>query len=73
MAAMGLQPRSRVIPFRWQGGGEPWLSRKRLAEHLGVSERTIQRWQTEGMPCIGRGRTVRYRASAVEGWLGGGQ
>ncbi len=70
---MSPQPLSRVIPFRPRGAGEPWLSRKRLAEHFEVSERTIQRWQADGMPYIGRGHTVRYRASAVETWLEGGQ
>ena len=49
------------------------MSRKRLADHFEVSERTIQRWQAEGMPCIGRGHTIRYRASAVEAWLEGGR
>jgi len=70
---MSLQPPSRVIPFRPHGSGEPWLSRKRLADHFDVSERTIQRWQAAGMPRIGRGHTVRYRASAVEAWLEGGR
>ncbi len=70
---MRQQPSSQVIPFRPRGTGEPWLPRKRLADHFEVSERTIQRWQAEGMPCIGRGHTIRYRASAVEAWLEGGR
>jgi len=60
---------SLVDPVRAHGIAEPWLSRRRLAEHFEVSERTLQRWQSEGMPAIRRGRTVRYRASAVEAWL----
>lgn len=70
---MSLQPPSRPTAFRSRGTGEPWLTRKRLAEHFEVSERTIQRWQAMGMPCIARGRTVRYRATAAEAWLEGGQ
>jgi excisionase family DNA binding protein len=70
---MKRQTPSAVVPFRPRWASEPWLSRRRLAEHLKVSERTLQRWQADGMPSIARGRTVRYRASAVEAWLEGGQ
>jgi phage terminase Nu1 subunit (DNA packaging protein) len=70
---MSHQRPSRVIAFPAPRAGEPWLSRKRLAEHFQVSEGTVQRWQADGMPCIGRGHTVRYRASAAEAWLEGGQ
>lgn len=64
---------SGVIPFRSRTAGEPWLSRKRLADYFGVSERTIQRWQADGMPALVRGRTVRFRVSAAEAWLEVGQ
>ena len=59
----------RLIPFPYRAGREPWWSKKRLAEYLDVSERTIERWTAEGMPCLRSRRTVRYRPSDVEAWL----
>ncbi len=63
---------SRVVPLRAPSASEPLVSRRRVSEHFGVSERTIQRWQTDGMPHLARGRTVRYRLSDCEAWLEGG-
>lgn len=62
----------RVIPFRPRAGSEPWLTKRRLAEYFQVSERTIERWTHAGMPClrVPHGRTVRYRVSRCEAWLG---
>jgi excisionase family DNA binding protein len=59
----------RLVPFPQRDGREPWWPKKRLAEYFGVSERTIERWTAEGMPCLRGPRTVRYRPSAVEAWL----
>lgn len=61
---------ARIIGFP-QRGREPWWSKKRLAEYLDVSERTIERWTAEGMPCLRSRRTVRYRPGEVERWLAG--
>jgi excisionase family DNA binding protein len=61
---------SCVIPFRQRPGREPCWQKKQLAEWLGVSERTIERWTAGGMPCWRIHRTVRYRASEVETWIG---
>jgi phage terminase Nu1 subunit (DNA packaging protein) len=66
---MSQQPHSRVVRFEMRGRGEVLVSRKRLATHFDVSERTIQRWQADGMPHLGRGHTVRYRVSVCEMWL----
>ena len=59
----------RVIAFPPPPGREPWWPKRRLAAYLNVSERTIERWTAEGMPCLRSRRTVRYRPSDVEAWL----
>jgi transposase len=48
---------------------EPWMSRARIAKHMDVSERTIDRWVREGMPHETWGLATRkFQASAVEKW-----
>jgi excisionase family DNA binding protein len=59
----------RVFLFPDRSGREPWWPKKKLAQYLDVSERTIERWTAEGMPCLRSRRTVRYRVSDVEAWL----
>jgi phage terminase Nu1 subunit (DNA packaging protein) len=50
-------------------GPEPWMSRARIAKHMDVSERTIDRWVKEGMPGETWGLSRRvFQASAVERW-----
>jgi excisionase family DNA binding protein len=47
-----------------------YLTRAELAEYLGVSEKTIARWQQADMPAEVWGRRlVRYRLDRVEAWL----
>jgi excisionase family DNA binding protein len=47
-----------------------YLTRSELAEHLGVSEKTIARWQKDKMPAEVWGRRlIRYRLDRVEAWL----
>lgn len=48
-----------------------WLTRDRVADEIGVSVDTLQRWQTRriGPPCVKIGRKVLYRADAFRGWL----
>ncbi len=74
---MGSSPLSddphQVISFPSRPGREPWWPKKKLAEYLDVSERTIERWTAEGMPCLKGPRTVRYRPSEVEDWLAGAE
>lgn len=68
---MDEQLPKNTVPFRPRGPQEPWLTRKGLAKHFAVSERTVQRWQTEGLPYTGRGRTIRYRLSEANSWFEG--
>ena len=47
-----------------------YLTRCELARYLGVSEKTVARWDRAGMPCERWGRRlVRYRLDRVEAWL----
>ena len=43
-------------------GGEILLSKQQLAQHLGVSERTIDNWRKQfGLPCLKVNHTVLFR------------
>ena len=48
-----------------------WISRKGLADALGVTVDTLGRWEARrvGPPCVRAGRMVLYRRRAVEDWL----
>ena len=48
-----------------------YLRREELAQQLGVSARTIDRWQMLrcGPPRVAIGRTVLYRLDSVRQWL----
>lgn len=47
-----------------------YLTRAELAGHLGVSEKTIARWEKLGMPSEVWGRRlIRYKLDRVENWL----
>lgn len=55
---------------------EPLVTKRQLAGHLAISERTIERWQREGLPVErlwsrrSDGRApIRYRITEVEAWL----
>jgi phage terminase Nu1 subunit (DNA packaging protein) len=61
---------ARVIPLPGVAGREPWVTKAQLARHFDVSLKTVERWAVAGMPCLSRGRTVRYQISACEAWLG---
>ena len=51
---------------------EPMLSAKAVAQLLGVSERTLRRWDKSGLLVPRRlGATLRYRASDVDAFIGG--
>lgn len=51
--------------------GQPLLlTRRQLAHQLNVTERTVAAWDLTGrLPAIRIGRTVRYHADDVLGWL----
>lgn len=51
--------------------GQPLLlTRRQLAHHLNVTERTVAAWDLTGrIPAVRIGRTVRYHADDVIGWL----
>jgi predicted DNA-binding transcriptional regulator AlpA len=48
-----------------------YLRRNELAQQLGVSPRTIDRWQTLrcGPPRVAIGRTILYNLDSVRQWL----
>ena len=48
-----------------------WMGRREVAEALGISAATLQRWQTRriGPPLVRIGRRVFYRADAFREWL----
>jgi hypothetical protein len=49
---------------------EPWMTKQELADRLGVTTRTIERW---GIPHLsaGRGGRNRYLLSQAEAFLSG--
>jgi hypothetical protein len=61
----------RVLRFPSPGDHEPWVTKEQVARHFGVSLKTVERWTSEGMPCLrASSRTVRYRIRACEEWHG---
>ena len=48
---------------------EPWVTKRALATHLGVSDRWIELQQRVGLPYLRMGAINRYSISEVEAWL----
>lgn len=48
-----------------------YFNARELAQHLGISMPTVQRWRKEGKgpPYIKIGQIIRYEKQAVEAWL----
>lgn len=48
-----------------------YLTQSELADVLGVSERTLNRWHSlrQGPPRCKIGRVIRYRADSVAQWM----
>lgn len=44
------------------------LSPAQLAAHMGVSARTVARWDAAGCPCEWAGKRRRYDVEAVKAW-----
>ena len=48
---------------------EQYLTRFSLAHKFNVSERTIQRWEEQGMPVFIIGKIHRYELNPVLSWI----
>lgn len=63
---------ARIIPFpaREREGvtWEPWVGERVVAQHFGVSDRTVRRWMAAGMPSRLVGASRRYRLSECDRW-----
>jgi hypothetical protein len=63
--------RARVLRLPLAEDHEPWVTKTQLAAHLKVHEKTIERQVAKGMPCLRLSRrTIRFRVSACEAWIG---
>ena len=45
------------------------VSKRVLADRLGVEERTIRTWRSKGLPGTRVGREVMYEIAAVDRWI----
>jgi len=54
---------------RWVNYLAEWISEKELCEWLNISTSTAWRWRKEGMPYIGKKKSIRYNKEEVENWL----
>ena len=65
---MDTQHEDETAPGKLLDG---WLTRRQVAEEVGVSVDTLERWENRrcGPPCVRLGRKVIYRADAFREWL----
>lgn len=65
------EPSNQTRPAGTPALLDGWLTRARVAEEIGVSVDTLQRWETAriGPPSVRIGRKVLYRADAFRQWL----
>ncbi|MDE2284741.1 MAG: helix-turn-helix domain-containing protein [Hyphomicrobiales bacterium] len=65
------EPSDQTNPTATSALLDGWLTRARVADEIGVSVDTLQRWETArtGPPCVRIGRKVLYRADAFREWL----
>lgn len=62
------------LPKRRDDSGEfwePFIDGTQLADRLSVGLRTVERWQSEGMPSEKFGRARRYQLGRCVEWLRG--
>jgi hypothetical protein len=59
----------RAQPSETHTFGEPWLTKRELADYLRVTPRFIELQQHLGLPVLRMGAVNRYRISEVEEWL----
>jgi excisionase family DNA binding protein len=45
------------------------LSKEKLAEHLGVTERTLRTWREKGLPAHRVGKSLIFNLAEVERWI----
>lgn len=48
---------------------EELITTTELCEWLKIAKSTASRWRNEGMPYIGKSRSLRYKKSEVLKWL----
>lgn len=46
-----------------------WITEQELCEWLKIERMTAYRWRKEGMPYIGKTKSIRYNKEEVEEWL----
>lgn len=46
-----------------------WINEEELCRWLNISKTTAYRWRKEGMPYIGKKKSIRYNKEQVEKWL----
>ena len=64
---------ARVIDFQAARAArqpEPWVGKRAVAEHFGVTPRTVNRWMSAGMPYARKypNAPCRFKLSEVERW-----
>lgn len=53
--------------FKHGGNGEAWVKKKEIAEHLGISLRTVNYWMRRGeLPYVRMGRAIRFKISLID-------
>lgn len=65
-------PHATIIPFPSRGW-EPWVDKRAVARHLGVSTRWVEIKMHEGLPYerLPGSTRPRYRLSQVDAWVEG--
>ena len=48
-----------------------WITEKELCEWLKITSVTAWRWRKDGMPYVGKSKSIRYNKENVERWLEG--
>ena len=48
-----------LVALPRRGNDEPWITKKQLRTHLGVSDRAIEKWIGQGMPHFKLGANKR--------------
>lgn len=46
-----------------------WITEYELCEWLKIKRLTAYRWRKDGMPYIGKTKSIRYNKEEVEKWL----